>query len=420
MNVIKHANRTPRSLTPFILFTVFLNIFSIGVYSPLMPALTKPYGGTAFDIGLLYATLSLAAFLSSPGLGALSDRYGRRPIVLLSLFGAGIGQLIFGIGGALWVLFAGWIVVGLTDSYGPTAFSYVADTTEPRTRTRAFAFLRAAMGLGFIIGPLVSRVFSPISPTAPVFVLVALLLVDLVWGYFTMAESLPKGKRTSQLKFRQLNSITQLFDTLRISHLRWLLISLLLLTMTTVVLVSNLPIMMSDRFGWSPDRIAPVFAVYGVTEVFVQGLILPRLLSIFSEVRLAIGGALIVGFAFVLLGLLPTTGAVPLLYTAMVLIGISLAVVETSLIGLMSNTVGKSDQGRIQGSISAVQALARIIGPLWAGLLYQTVGTAMPYWIGVAQMLVGGFVVVLALPKLRSLESRKPVIASYCQERIDS
>lgn len=401
---IETSSRTVRGLTLFILSTAVLATFGPGMLSPLMPALTERYGGTALTIGLLFASQSMARFIVSPAMGALSDRYGRRPIMLFSLLGMASGYFIFGIGGALWVLFAGLIVVGAADINPGLAYSYIADTTDPRRRTRAFSFIGVAMGFGFIFGSVVSSLFSPVNPVVPVYILAAVIFAISIWGYFAMPESLPKSSRILQLKLHQLNLLAQFYSIMKLPHLRWLLLSFLFTWMTVMVSATNLPLLITEYLNWTSERVSVLFAFYGVLNVLVLAFVLPRLLRIFTEVHLAIGGALLAGLSFLGLGMLPSTKSIVLLYGAIVLFSIGQPIAETALCGAISKSVGPSEQGRIQGSINAVQALAQMLGPLLAGWLYEAVSPAMPYWVGGVQMLIGGLVVFLAIPKLRVAE----------------
>ncbi|MGL5942052.1 MAG: MFS transporter [Waterburya sp.] len=406
MNIEQRSPQTPRRLHPFILVAAFLSTFGIGLMSPILPALAERYDGNALIIGLLFSSYSFAQFLSAPILGAISDRYGRRIVMLVSLWVAAFGFSIFAIGGALWILLVGWMVVGLADCWVGTAFSYVADTTKSNVRTRYFAFLSAAMGLGFIIGPATSGYFSRMSPTAPLYVLIALIVLAVIWGYFSMPESLPTDQRATSLKFSQLNPITQLRDIFQFPQLRLLLLSFFLFWTIVIVPSANLPTLLTDRFNWTPEQISPLFVIFGVVDVSVQLVFLPLLLRRFQEINLAILGGLIAGLAFLLLGLFPIIGSLQLLYGAMVVFSVGQPLVQTCLTGAMSKSMNADIQGRVQGSIAAVMAIAQVLGPLWAGWLYQAASPSTPYWMGSIQALVAVSIMLMALPKLQRLNRK--------------
>jgi MFS transporter, DHA1 family, tetracycline resistance protein len=402
--------RPPRRLHPFILFAAFLSTFYIGLLGPLLPALVEQYGGNAFTIGLLFSTYSFAQFLTAPMLGAISDRYGRRVVMLVSLGVAILGFSMFAIGGALWVLFVGWMIVGVSDCWIGTAFSYVADATRPSDRTRYFAFLTAAIGSGFIVGPATSGLVSRISPVAPLYVLIALLVFAAIWGYFSMPESLLSAQRATELPLSHLNPLTQARDILQFPQLRLLLLSFLLFWTIVILPSSSLPSLLADRLSWTPEQISPLLVTFGIIVVSVQLVVLPLLLRRFQEIRLAIVGGVIAGFGFFLVGLFPIRDALPLLYGGMVIYSLGQPLVQTCLTGAMSKSMGADVQGRVQGSITAVMALAQVIGPLWAGWLYEAVSPSAPYWSATVQVLAAVVIMLIAIPQLKRLKRKNRAV----------
>lgn len=385
------------TLHPFILYTGFLAFLGFSVLHPIIPTLVQLYGGKAWEVGLLYATYSLAQFLTLPGIGCLSDAYGRRFMMLVSLVGASLGYFIFGSGGALAVLFVGWLIVGLTDGTASISFAAIADTNIQQQRTLAFSWLSAMMALGSIVGPILSGTISRIDPTLPVYVLAIAFFVGLVWGYFAMPETLPPAQRSPKPSFTQLNPFTQLQGCLELPHLRWLMLSFLIVNVTTFTLSSNLPALASEQFNWSASQIAPLFALYGVICVVDQVIIIPWLLPRWGELRMAFVGTLITGLALGLSGVFAITGSLLVVSTAIVLVGIGQPLAETSLVGLMSNSVSEKIQGRINSNIQTVQALARVIAPLLAGWLYKNINPSAPYWFIVAQIVLAAVAVKLSV-----------------------
>jgi MFS transporter, DHA1 family, tetracycline resistance protein len=398
--------KPPRRLHPFILFAAFLSTFYIGLLGPILPALVEQYGGNAFTIGLLFSSYSFAQFLSAPSLGAISDRYGRRVVMLVSLCGAVLGFLMFAIGGALWVLFVGWMIVGVCECWIGLAFSYVADTTKPSDRTRYFAFLTAAIASGFIVGPATSGFVSRISPVAPLYVLIALLIFAATWGYFSMPESLLPAQRLTVLPLSQLNPLTQARDILQFPQLRLLLLSYLLFWTIVILPSSNLPSLLADRLSWTPKQISPLLVTFGIIVVLMQLVVLPLLLRRFQEIHLAIVGGAIAGFGFFLIGLFPVIGALQLVYGGMVIYSLGQPLVQTCLTGAMSKSMSADLQGRVQGSIAAVMALAQVIGPLWAGWLYEAVSPSAPYWAATVQAFAAVVVMLIAIPALKRLNRK--------------
>lgn len=405
MNMTR-SPQLPRRLPPFILFAAFLSTFYIGLIGPILPALVEQYGGNAFIIGLMFSSYSFAQFLSAPSLGAISDRYGRRVVMLVSLCSAILGFSMFAIGGALWVLFVGWMIAGVSDCWIGTAFAYVADTTKSNVRTRYFAFLTAAIASGFIIGPATSGFFSRSSPATPLYVLIAVLVFAAIWGYFSMPESLLPAQRATELPLSHLNPLTQARDILQFPQLRLLLLSYLLFWTIVIVPSSNLPSLLSDRLNWTPEQISPILIAFGIIVVLMQLVALPLLLRRFQEIRLAIAGGAIAGLGFFLIGLFPVTGVLQLVYGGIVVYALGQPLVQTCLTGIMSKSMSADLQGRVQGSIAAVMALAQVIGPLWAGWLYQAVSQSAPYWSATVQVLISVAITIVAIPKLKRLNQK--------------
>ena len=407
--------KTLRRLHPFVLGIAFLSTYYVALLGPILPAIAGPLGGDALAIGLLFSTYSLAQFLTAPVLGAVGDRYGRRVVLVTSLIGAILGFTIFTVGAAigagLWVLFVGWIIVGACDCWIATAYSYVADTTEPAVRTRFFAFLTAAIGSAFIVGPATSGLFSATSPITPLFVLLALLLVALVWGYFSMPESLPPSQRASTLHAANMNPLSQLRDILRFPQLRLLLLSYFLFWPGVIALSSNLPTLLTDLAAWNTERIASLLVIYGALVVAVQLGVIPQLVRRFQEIHLAIVGASLSVAAFVLIALFPGTGSALLVYSGVVLFGLGQPLVQTCLIGAMSKSMDAHIQGRVQGAIAATMALAQVVGPLVVGWLYQAAGPAIPYWTMAIQIVVAMALMVVAVPRLKRLSAQQEAIA---------
>lgn len=397
-------------LHPFILYTGFLAFLGFGVLNPIMPTLVELYDGTAWEVGLLYATYSLAQFLTLPGIGYLSDAYGRRLMMQVSLLGACLGYFIFAGGGSLTVLFVGWLIVGLTDGTASFVFATIADTTTHEQRTRAFSWVSAMIALGLIVGPILSGVMSRIYPTLPVYVVAIAFGVALVWGYFAMPETLPQAQRSPKPSFAQLNPFTQLQACLALPNLRWLMLSFLIVNMAMFALISNLPALANEQFDWTAEQIAPLFALFGVISVVSQAIIIPLLLPKLGEVRMACIGSLSMGLAFTLAGIFAITGSASILYVGIALVGIGQPLAETSLVGLMSNSVSEKIQGRINSNIQTVQALARMIAPLLAGWLYQTVSPSSPYWLSAAQILLAVVAVKLSVQKSTMLSKGNTVL----------
>jgi DHA1 family tetracycline resistance protein-like MFS transporter len=398
------ANKPPRRLHPLVLAIAFLSTYYVALLGPILPAVAGPVGGDALAIGLLFSSYSLAQFLTAPVLGALGDRFGRRVVLICSLIGALVGFSVFTVGAAtqagLWTLFLGWVIVGASDCWIATAFSYVADTTAPAVRTRFFAFLTAAIGSAFIVGPATSGLFSATSATAPLYVLLVLLAGAVLWGATSMPESLPAEKRSPSLSAAHMNPLTQLRDVLAFPQLRLLLLSYFLFWPAVIALSSNMPTLLTELAGWSTERIASVLVIYGAMVVVVQLAVIPLLVRRVSEMRMAVAGAVLSILTFAALAVFTVSSATPLVYAAVILFGLGQPMVQTGLTSTMSTCMDAGIQGRVQGAIAATMALAQVVGPLLIGWLYQAAGPTAPYVLVALQITVSIALLLTAMPRL--------------------
>ncbi|MCC7448978.1 MAG: MFS transporter [Anaerolineae bacterium] len=410
---------------PFILITAFLNLAGVGLIAPVLPAITKQYvpaDQVDFVAALLFSAYSLCQFIAVPTLGAMSDRCGRRPILIISLFGSAIGYLLFGIGGALWVLFAGRIIDGLTGGNIATIFAYAADITEPQERTKFFGILGAVSGLGFVFGPAMGGILYTVtqSVAAPLYFAAALTLVNMLWGFFAMPESLTPDKRSANVSLARLNPFAQLADVFRIAQIRYLLLATFLWAFAFAVLQSNIGVLAQTRLGWNPDGVSLVLFILGVLGILVQGIFIRRALPVLGEERLAqIGlGWQVIGFATLILLALTLTPA--LLFVGVIIAGIGNSLVTPTLTGMLSQSVGPREQGRVQGGSQSVQALARVAGPAFIsgalGLNNNLI--AAPYIASTAALVMAFFLVAAAVPVFRSVRVQKTPVMAYAPEPV--
>ncbi|MCS7072098.1 MAG: MFS transporter, partial [Anaerolinea sp.] len=282
----------------FIVLTAFLNLAGIGIIAPVLNFLTGRYVAdpdqSAWAVSLLFTSYSLFQFIATPTLGALSDRFGRRPILLLCLLGSAAGYLLLGIGGALWVLFLGRIIDGITGGNIGIIYAYAADITTPQDRTRFFGLLGAASGMGFVIGPVFGGVIYSATGLleAPMYAAAIVTLLNVIWGWFVMPESLAPERRARAINLRQLNPFVQLLNVFRIPQIRALLIAVLVWTVAFAVIQSNIALLAETRLGWTPRDTNGLFFAIGLIQIITQGMLLRRLVNRFGEGRLLIGGML--------------------------------------------------------------------------------------------------------------------------------
>jgi DHA1 family tetracycline resistance protein-like MFS transporter len=391
-----------RNTTLFLLLTAFLNMAGVGIIAPVLPFITGKYvadGDVIVAGSLLFTSFSFFQFLATPTLGALSDRYGRRPVLLVSLLGSAFGYLLLGIGGSIAMLFAGRIIDGITGGNIATIYAYAADITEPKNRTRFFGMLGSVAGLGFLFGPLTGFVAYRLAGTyeAPLFIAALLTLANAAWGYYVMPESLSAERRDKQITLNRLNPLTQLLNIFSIQQLRLLLIGVLLWSIAFAALQSNLGFLAEDRLQWQPDQTNMVFFIVGLVGIITQGGVVRYLLPILGEARMAMFGLISMLVGFLIISLVDAT-----LYSAFIIIGVipvafGNGLIIPSLNGLFSSLVSATEQGRIQGGNQSIQALGRVIGPLWGGWIYTIISPSAPYLSGAVLLLSGALTIFYVL-----------------------
>ncbi|AIF50240.1 tetracycline resistance MFS efflux pump [Pelosinus sp. UFO1] len=370
----------------FGLMFVFLCGIGFGIITPVVPFLVQPYtsnpGDQAIAVTLLTSVYAVCVFFAAPGLGALSDRYGRRPVLLVCLLGSAIGYLVFGIGGALWVLFAGRIIEGIAGGSISTIFAYFADITPPEQRTKYFGWVSAASGVGFVIGPTLGGLLAKFGYSVPMYFGAIITLLNVVYGFFFMPESLDKNNRLKEIAFVRLNPFTQLVNVLSMKNLKRLFVSAFLLWIPNGSLQAVLSQFTIDTFSWEPAQIGLVFSIMGFQDIISQGLIMPKLLIKLSDKQIAILGMVseIIGYSLIAASAL--FSFYPLFIAGMFIFGFGDSLIGPSFNGMASKSVDSSEQGRIQGGSQSIQALARIIGPIIGGQIYVSLGHAAPAFMG--------------------------------------
>lgn len=379
-SVNKHALR-------FGLISVFLCGLGFSIITPVVPFLVQPYvhssSEQAIMVTLLMSVYALCVFLAAPVLGALSDKYGRRPILLLCLFGSAIGYLIFGIGGALWVLFVGRIIEGITGGSISTIFAYFADIIPSQQRTKYFGWLGAIVGVATIIGPTLGGLLAKFDYAFPLYFGAVITLLNMLYGFFFMPESLAQQHRQPEITLQKLNPFSQLASLLSTKYLSRLLISAFLLWIPNGSLQAIFSQLTIDTFQWKPVLIGLMFSILGIQDIISQGLIMPQLLKKYTDQQIVTFGMIaeIIGYGLIALSIGFTY--YPLFIAGLFVFGCGDSIFGPAFNGMLSKSVDASEQGRIQGGSQSIQALARMIGPLIGGQFYILLGHAAPAWLGI-------------------------------------
>ncbi|MBF2596806.1 MFS transporter [Listeria welshimeri] len=380
----------------FGLIAVFLCGMGFSIIMPVVPFLVAPYVNNSSEqalmVTLLTSVYALCVFFAAPGLGALSDWFGRRPVLLLCFIGSAIGYFIFGLGGALWVLFLGRIIEGITGGSISTLFAFFADITPQENRTKYFGWVSAAAGAGAALGPAFGGFIAHFGYAMPFFFGAAITLLNFLFGYFYMPESLKKEHRLKSIPLMRLNPFSQLLNILTIKNLGRLLISGFFIWVPNGSLQAVMSQFAIDSFSWKPVLIGMMFSIMGIQDILSQAFIMPKLLLKLTDKQIAIFGMIAEIIGYTLIAASSIFAFAPLLIIGMFIFGFGDSIFGPSFNGMVSKSASASEQGRIQGGSQAIQSLARIIGPIIGGQIYITLGHAAPAVMGIILIIAAVFI----------------------------
>lgn len=401
------GTRAETSALVFILGTVFINSLGYGMITLLIPLYVRELGGNAADAGAFNSLYALAQFGSMPVLGALSDRFGRKPVLLTCLLGTAVAFTLLGLADALIWIGVAIALDGITGGNLPTAYAYVADITPPSDRARGMGLIGAALGLGYMIGPALGGLLGQSSLRLPAMVAVALALTNLVFGRMALPESLRVEDRTRAIRWSQLNPVAQFAAVARNPGFARLLLALFLLHLAFSGLQTNFPLFAQARFGWDTLRMGGLFAVAGICAVLVQGVIFPA-----AQRRAGEGKLMVIGL-FIMAISLAGVAAAPIDALLFPIVGLAAAgsgLAIPALNALLSRGADPGSQGKVMGGAQALQSLALIAGPALAGIAFDRIGPGAPYWAGgmiaLAACLIAGLAMRARTGQLRVLDRR--------------
>lgn len=388
-----------KAAVAFIFVTVLLDVLALGVVIPVLAPLVKGMldGNTAkasVIYGVFGTVFAFMQFVCSPTIGALSDRFGRRPIILLSNFGLGFDYILMALAPNVTILFVGRVISGITSASIPTAYAYISDVTAPEKRAGAFGMMGAAFGLGFVLGPAVGGVLGNVDPRLPFWVAACLSLANAMFGLFILPESLPTQRRMP-FAWARANPFGSM--ALLLSHPE-------LIGLATVSFLNNLAheslpstyvLYAGYRYGWTGQTVGLTLAAIGVCSMVVQGGLVRPVVARFGERLPLLVGLFFGGAAFFIYGAASTGVFFLVGVPVMALWGFY----GPSAQGLMSRRVSPSEQGQLQGSLNSLRGVTGMLGP---GLFTQTFAAAIDpnqYWhVPGAPFLLASALVMLALP----------------------
>lgn len=351
-----------------------LNAIGLTIVLPILPFLLSEYVAekqVATYMSALVSVFALCTFFAAPIFGALSDRFGRKRILILSLIGSAIGYFLLGFGGAIWVLFLGRIIDGLTAGNQSTLFAYISDSTEAAERGKWFGILGGAIGLGFMIGPAIGGTLGSISITLPFFVTAGITIISILCVLILLPESLPIERRSANLHVKSFNIYHQFKEVFQHKEARKLLFVGAFFFTGLIIWQFNASIFLKDELDWGPSFIGAVFMTVGICDILSRVVLLPLLLKKWSENTLGAIGLLGLSLGLAALFISNYYHSAYLVFTAVALIVLGEGLFDPSFNSQLSNSVSDSQQGLLQGTNHSLQALYRVIIPLAAAGIYS-------------------------------------------------
>jgi len=363
-----------RSPLVVIFTTVFIDLVGFGIVIPVLPFYAEGlrFNATPRTVGLLFASYSLMQLIFAPILGRLSDKYGRRPVLLISIIGTGIGFLILGFAKTLWMLFAGRILDGITGGNISTAQAYIADITSKEDRAKGMGLIGAAFGLGFVFGPAIGGILSRWGVEVPFLFAAGLCFANTILLYFRLPETVTPD-HPARVSAAGGRGFSQLIQSLRNPRLGFVLSIYFLFIVAFSIMTTSFSLYTMFRFGYDAQHTGYLFTYVGILAVIVQGGLIGRLVKRFGELPLVIVGALLfAGSLFAIPFVGPQTGGLLALLVGGGLFSIGNSLSGPSLTSLASKSAGPAEQGSVLGVTQSAASLARAVGPALAAVLIHS------------------------------------------------
>jgi DHA1 family tetracycline resistance protein-like MFS transporter len=393
---------------PILFLIVFTDLVGFGLVIPLLPFYAERFHASPLQMTMLFATFSLMSMLTAPLWGRLSDRVGRRPVLMASMAAAAAAYLWLAFASQLWMLFAARAFAGACAGNIAAAQAYVADVTTPEKRAKGMGMIGAAFGFGFIIGPVIGGVVAGDDLATADLQTPGLIAAGLsLAAFFGVLLLLPESRSAAARQFRTRGGVAALRDALLRPVLARLVIMFFLVILAFSALETTFAWWAIAQFGWGPRPTGFVFFYVGLLSALMQGVLIGPLTRRFGEERLMLGGLVLLALGLLLL---PLAQGVPVLIVALTALALGIGAMQPSINSLISQHAGMERQGEVMGVTQAVGSLSRVVGPLAAGSLFEAVGHHAPFLLGA--VLVGGALLVgWRLPR-PSASGASPVVAS--------
>ncbi len=390
--------KTNSALT-FIFITVLIDVIGLGIIIPIIPDLIMQLTGKGISEasaygGLLLFSYAIMQFIFSPILGGLSDKYGRRPILLISLLGLGIDYIFHAVAPTLAWLFIGRLIAGVCGASFTTANAYIADISTPEKRAQNFGLIGAAFGIGFIIGPVIGGVVGDYFGTrAPFYAAAILSLLNVIYGYFVLPESLPKEERR-EFSFKRSNPLSALLNLKRFPMLKGMVVSFVLIYIASHAVQSNWSFFNKHKFQWTPSDIGWSLAVVGIITAIVQAWLIRIIIPKFGVKTSVFIGFTLYGVGLVLFGLANASWMMFAFIIPYCLGGIG----GPALQSIISDKIPINEQGELQGTLTSLMSATAIVGPLFMTNLFSYfISESAPFLLPGAPFFAGAILVLLSI-----------------------
>jgi len=375
MNAAAPVGARRRAAFAFIFITIVLDMFALGMIIPVLPHLIEDFmggdtAGAAKVYGVFGTVWALMQFLSMPVMGALSDRFGRRRVILLSNFGLGLDYVLMALAPGLAWLFVGRVISGITAASISTGMAYVADVTPPEKRAASFGKVGVAFGLGFVLGPALGGLLGSVDPRLPFWVAAALSLANAMYGLFILPESLPPERRRA-FEWRRANPLGSLQLLRSHPELSGMAGVLFLSNLAHAALPATFVLYAGYRYGWGAREVGLVLGGIGICSAIVQGALVGPAVRRLGERRVLLAGLTFGAIGFCAYGLAPTGAFFLAAVPVVALWGLASPAAQ----GIMTRHIGPTEQGALQGATGSVMGIATMIGPgLFAGTFAYFIG----------------------------------------------
>jgi DHA1 family tetracycline resistance protein-like MFS transporter len=382
----------------FIFVTLLIDVTGLGLIIPVVPKLiedllhTTNISKVALFGGLLTFSYAIMQFLFAPVLGNLSDKYGRRPVLLFSLLGFGLDYLLLAFAPSIGWLFVGRIIAGITGASMTTASAYIADISTPETRAQNFGMIGAAFGLGFIVGPMIGGLLGEMGPRIPFLVAAGLALLNAAYGYFVLPESLDASNRRA-FDWKRANPISSLKNLSRFPAVAGLIVSFFLIYVASHAVQSNWSYFNIEKFKWTPKMIGISLAVVGVLVSLVQGVLVRFVNPKIGNERSVYVGLGLYTIGLILFGMASQSWMMFAFLIPYCLGGIS----GPGLQAIISGSVPANEQGELQGSLTSIISITSIVGPLVMSNLFAFfTGPIAPFYFPGAPFMLAALLMLLS------------------------